>query len=81
MDDAGANVDTFVPKPLFRVPTQDRLGALWQRLMEHYRDRLADLRKMNDAPVDAETTAFMRGRIAELKHLLNLNEENERYDN
>ena len=47
----------------------------WRNLAERMRDRIAELREMNDRPQNTELqTAIVRGRIAELKELLALPE-------
>lgn len=57
---------TDMPIPAdFRTDTWRRLDALLKR-------RLEDRRAENDARLDAEKTATLRGRIAELKDLLAL---------
>ena len=48
----------------------------WRNLAERMRDRIAELREMNDRPQNTELqTAIVRGRIAELKELLALPEK------
>lgn len=47
------------------------------RLHAHYTQRLADLRVQNDGDKDDIWTARQRGRIAEIKILLDLGEEHE----
>lgn len=47
-------------------------SGLWVRLRKHYEERLGELRAKNDAPLSAEETAAIRGRIAEIKRLLDL---------
>lgn len=49
-------------------------SATWQRLKWHLQARLESHRQANDADKDLETTAKLRGRIAELKVLLALDE-------
>lgn len=44
----------------------------WPRLRALLEDRLADLREQNDNRLDDEKTANLRGRIAEVKALLAL---------
>ena len=44
----------------------------WFALKEYYTERLDMFRKQNDNPKSVEETAKLRGQIAEIKHLLNL---------
>ncbi len=50
----------------------DRTTETWRALVERTEERLADCRAKNDGALDAEKTAHLRGRIAELKDLLAL---------
>lgn len=50
----------------------ERMHPLWQKLAQHYSQRLATLRAKNDNPLTADETADLRGRIAEVKALLSL---------
>lgn len=57
-------------------PTQvDRSSGGWQQLMVHLTERLQDLRQQNDADQSEESTEKLRGRIAEVKRLLDLNKD------
>ena len=57
----------------FSITQADRHTSVWRALAEHYETRLDDLRKQNDnAGKDLTETAYLRGRIAEIKMLLNL---------
>ena len=47
-------------------------SALWTKLKEHMESRLATHRRKNDGDLDPTQTARMRGRIAELLSLLDL---------
>jgi hypothetical protein len=47
-------------------------SATWQKLRLHLEARLITLRARNDASMNAEDTARLRGQIAELKTLLAL---------
>lgn len=55
-----------------KLTTAETHGALWQKLKDHLEDRLAEHRRKNDGDLDATQTARLRGRIAELKVLLDL---------
>ena len=60
----------------FLVTPHERVGnALWVRLTVHLRDRLHSLRCQNDGPQDPAETARLRGAIAEVKRLLDANED------
>ena len=49
--------------------------ALWQKLESHIHTRISDLRSNNDADLDPVATARTRGRIAALKDLLSLSQD------
>ena len=51
---------------------EDRHAGVWVRVKEHMLERLESLRLRNDGPLDAMETARLRGRINELKYLLDL---------
>lgn len=53
----------------------DRMNPLWGKMMDLWQQRLDELRKLNDRPQSEENTATLRGRIAEIKALIALNEE------
>lgn len=55
----------------------DRASALWLKLRAHMADRLETLRAMNDGELEPIATAKLRGRIAEVKNLLALDEDDE----
>ena len=44
----------------------------WLELKEYLTQRLDEARRKNDNPQSIESTERLRGQIAELKHLLNL---------
>ena len=56
----------------FQLSESDRRSPLWLALMAHYTERLATLRARNDTPAAEAATADTRGRIAEVKALLDL---------
>lgn len=56
--------DDFLPS--------DFLSPTWMRLKEHCQARLAALRMQNDKTISAEETTKLRGRIAEVKRILAL---------
>jgi hypothetical protein len=49
--------------------------ALWLKLEAHIRDRIETLRALNDGDLDQIRTARTRGRIAALKELLSLSQD------
>lgn len=55
-----------------KISPADRDSAVWQRLRAYYSERLALLRVMNDGDNAEIATARLRGRIAEIKHLLDM---------
>ena len=63
------------------IPTDDPLRradfdtGTWARLRLLLTARLYRLREENDAPADQDRTAMRRGRIAEVKELLALEDE------
>lgn len=55
----------------------DPRSETWRALEAHINERLATLRAQNDAiTLDGNSTAVLRGRIAELKSILSLPEKN-----
>jgi len=56
----------------FSLTLADLQSAVWLKLKEHYTQRLILLRAQNDGSLDAEATAKIRGRIAEVKQFLAL---------
>lgn len=59
----------------FTLSEHERQSALWLKLKAHLDERLALLRARNDKPRDEAKSNLLRGQLAELKHLLSLNEE------
>lgn len=57
---------------------EDRRNPLWLRLERHLTERLAFLRKENDASREHAQTEHQRGRIAEIKAILALADEKPR---
>ena len=53
----------------------DKLNPLWGKLQEMWTERLALLRGQNDNDRSEVETAKLRGRIAEVKSLLQLDED------
>jgi hypothetical protein len=63
------------PKPPFRLAPHERANEVWMRLEKHLADRLETLRVQNDGDQSEEATAKLRGRIAEIKALLNVGKD------
>ncbi len=57
----------------FQMSDADKQSGQWSRLAEHLENRLDDLRRQNDDPQKTDVeTAFIRGRISEVKRLIEL---------
>jgi len=54
---------------------RDLLSPTWVKLKEHFAARLTDLRGANDRSLQMEDTARLRGRIAEAKYFLELEQD------
>ncbi len=54
------------------TPEIDFASSTWKALVERMTDRVETFRAKNDGALSVEQTAHLRGRIAELKHLLAL---------
>ena len=57
------------------ITASDKSNPLWEKLLEMFEQRIDHLRRENDKPVDAIETAKLRGGIAELKRLINMDKE------
>ena len=55
----------------FKLEPQDLTNPLWIRLEAYLQQALAEQRLMNDAMQPMERTEHIRGRIAQIKQLLN----------
>jgi hypothetical protein len=64
---------TELATPLILTETERR-SELWQRLYAHFSRQLDTLRMQNDQDKDEVATAHLRGKIAQLKVVLALNE-------
>lgn len=61
----------FEPAPTLPLLSDyERQTGVWPKVAKHLEARLDLLRKQNDGPLDPEDTARLRGRIAEVKALL-----------
>lgn len=56
----------------FELTQAERESHLWKKLMKHFEQRIANMRAQNDSDLDERTTARVRGRIAEVRDLMNL---------
>ena len=54
---------------------QERSDPLWLKLKAEYESRLAQLRKDNDKDMSEAATANLRGRIAELRRIIDMGAE------
>lgn len=58
-----------------KLEKHETQSALWQKLESHIHSRISDLRSSNDADLDPIATARLRGRIASLRELLSLSQD------
>ena len=58
-----------------RLTRSEIASTAWQRIRKHIEGRIEDLRKQNDGALDEIETARLRGRIAEMKLLLSIEDE------
>lgn len=63
------------PKPPFFLTPDEKDSRVWKRLMAHFDERLGILRMQNDGVKSEVDTALLRGRIAELKRIMDLNKD------
>lgn len=56
----------------FELTQHEQHSTQIVRLVEHLNERLDEQRRRNDAPMPPDTTAHTRGRIAELKAILDV---------
>lgn len=54
------------------LTSSDANSATWERIKKHLEERIERHRRENDKGLSMEDTAKLRGRIAELKYLLDL---------
>jgi len=59
----------------FVLSAGERSHPLWHRLEKHLKEHLDKLRMQNDKIQTEAETAALRGRIAELKSIINLGRE------
>lgn len=65
---------TEPPKPLV-LTVEERQSPLWRVLMAHMQKRLTEARQANDGNLGEADTSRIRGRIAEIKAFMALNDE------
>jgi hypothetical protein len=58
--------------PTLGFTTADRQTGTFIKMQKFLEERLAQLRRMNDAQQAEEKTALLRGRISEIKRLMDL---------
>ena len=63
------------PKKPLVLTIEQRRSTLWRALMDQWTERLQSLRQDNDRPHTESETAALRGRIAELKACMLLDQE------
>lgn len=65
-----------VPPAVFRLAPHERNSPTWTAIRRHLADKLEALRKQNDSPDLSDlATARLRGRIAEIKALLEIDQD------
>ena len=62
----------MTPNASFQLADSEKQSALWGRFASHLEERLAELRSQNDRESSDTETAALRGRIAEIKRLIEL---------
>lgn len=65
-------IDKSLLEEPFDLSEADKMNPLWLRMEPYLAKRLSKLRAQNDADLDPEETAKLRGKISELKTMLNL---------
>ena len=63
------------PESAFALTPIDRASGTWIKLMEHWTRRLDVLRSRLEGNLNESETALLRGRIAELRATIALNNE------
>lgn len=53
---------------------KERNSELWVKLKAHLEQRMQELRESNDSDLEPKDTAHVRGRIAECKEFIHLEE-------
>lgn len=62
-------------KKPFTLTTEEKQSPLWRGLLAHWEDRLAQLRTQNDGAKTEAETANLRGRIAQVKADIAMNND------
>ena len=70
-------VAAVVVPDTFALSEQDKNNPLWGALMAYFENRLQALRTKNDGALSEADTANIRGRIAEIKAMMNLENQPE----
>lgn len=55
-----------------KLTEAEKQSALWEKLKAHFDERLQSFRKQNDQDLNERQTAEIRGRIKELKYVIDL---------
>ena len=61
--------------PSFALTHIERQSPMWGRLMAHFAEQVELLRNQLEGPKSESDTARLRGRIAELRSVMALNDE------
>lgn len=65
----------IAPEPPFRLTPTEKSSGCWVRLSAHLTDMLAELREQNDQLLTEQQTGALRGRIAQLKAVISIADE------
>ena len=65
----------MIPNPPMRITPAERQSPLWLKLRAHYEQRLTSLDEQNRGYLDQVQTERVRGRIAEVVALLELDHD------
>jgi hypothetical protein len=60
------------PKKPLTLTNEERRSPLWRKLSDHWKERLEVLHAQNEGDRSEQSTANIRGRIAECKSMLSL---------
>jgi hypothetical protein len=61
-----------IPNKARLLTQQDINGQVWKKIQDHLNARLLTMRAKNDGNLTADETAKVRGRIAEIKNMIEL---------
>lgn len=60
---------------MFSLERHERESVVWDKLFRHLQERLEGMRLTLEATEDHEKSQKIRGRIVEIRHLMDLNQE------